>query len=282
MENNHGYSSSSSYGGVNIQSSAANTSHQIKDPLDHIRERESKKEGMGFWHKFIFHEEIQAAEAELQFLNSVKSDKGGTSVGISDARLRFLAFKSHGIIRMSILSLLFSTFCFIGLFFFVSQLAAVSISIFIMFHTFFPAYIVYGMKRFIDGERFTKPFYTKILTIWRVFEVIYLLFTALIVYLSKINWFGVIEHLKNYQIKLKVFKKILVQLLDKLQPEQISLMFSVYGMILLIGIIGYLLIIYKRIKWAKNLQRDISFEHSKEIKRPAQLARIKSGKIRSN
>lgn len=285
MENNYGQSSShnssGNYGGVNIQSNAAHNSHQVKDPLDHIREKDSKKEGLGFWHRFIFHEEIQAAEAELQYLNSTKSDKGGTSVGISDARLRFLALKSHGIIKMSFISLCICSFSFVGLYFFVSQLAAVLVSLFILFHTFFPAYIVYGMERFVDGDRFTKPFFTKIRTIWRVFEFTYLMFTVAIIYLSKVNWNMLFENIKNYEMKLKLFKKVMVYVLQKFQPEQIAMMFSVYGMVLLLGIVGYLLVSYKRAKWARKIQNEIIFEHSKEIKRPAQLARIKSGKVRN-
>lgn len=273
-----------SYGGIS-QHSAAHNSHNtqdFKDPLDYLKDEKHKKdsENIGFWHRFLFHEEINSREKELQFLNSGKSDKGGTSVGISDANLRFLALKSHGIIRMSMLSLFFSIGSFFGLFIFMNQLTAVIVSALILVHTFFPGYIIYGMQRFVDGDKFTKPFFQKFITVWRVFEILYVCFTAGVIYLSRFDWNLFIDYVKSYQIKTKIFKKIVLVILDKFHPEQLVLMLSVYGMILLLGILLYLVVMYKRIKWAKKIQKSIKFEHLKEVKRPAQLARIKSGKVR--
>lgn len=49
---------------------------------------------------------------ELQYLNATKSDHGGTSVGVSDAKLRFLGLKSYGIINVAFISLVLNLLIF--------------------------------------------------------------------------------------------------------------------------------------------------------------------------
>lgn len=272
-------------GGASTQNSQAYNNNSYKDPLEHYSERVSKgnsnPQSQGsFLDTFILHGQVQACESELQFLNSNKSDQGGTSVGISDSKLRFLVIKSHGIFQVAFWSIILNFILFSIFFLYVNQIGAFLLSTALLFHAFFPAYIIYGMKRFVGGEKFTKKFYLKMMNLWRFFEITYLCILFGVIYLTTLDWNVAFVKIVTWLASIKFIGPILAKLFMKIEPLSLHLLFQVYGLILLVGIIGYLIMIYRRRNTASKEQEDIKFEHDKETLRAIQIARIKAGKAR--
>lgn len=279
MDNN--YNASSFSGAQNTQFSAAQNHHTVKDPLDYYyKEKGSGSENGGFWKRFIFHEQVQDSEMELQYLNATKSDHGGTSVGVSDAKLRFLGLKSYGIINVAFISLLLNFLAFFILFNFAGQLLAFIFSIIMFSHVLFPGFVIYGMKRFTTKKgKFTTKYFQKIKGIWRIFEIAFITSMCAIAYLSTIDYQTKITLLQQ-TITNKVLLKLLKMITTKIDFVLIQGMFSVYLLVMLIAFLGYIIMGYIRNKKSIKVQEEIEFEHNKEIKRPAELARIKMGKLK--
>lgn len=275
-------SSSSFNGAQHTQFSAAQNHHTVKDPLDYYyKDKGGNSENGGFWKRFIFHEQVQDTEMELQYLNATKSDHGGTSVGVSDAKLRFLGLKSYGIINVAFISLVLNLLIFFILFNFAGQLLAFIFSLIMFIHVLFPGYVIYGMKRFTTKKgKFTTKYYQKIKAIWRLFELIFLLSIGAVFYLTTINYSQKIELLKGMTTN-KVFLKLIKITTSKINFEQLQGMFKVYLLIMLITFLVYIIVIYIRKKSSHKVQKEIEFEHNKEIKRPAELARIRMGKLKN-
>jgi hypothetical protein len=275
-------SASSFNGAQHTQFSAAQNHHTVKDPLDYYyKEKGGNSENGGFWKRFIFHEQVQDTEMELQYLNATKSDHGGTSVGVSDAKLRFLGLKSYGIINVAFISLVLNLLIFFILFNFAGQLLAFIFSLIMFIHVLFPGYVIYGMKRFTTKKgKFTTKYYQKIKAIWRLFELIFLTSIGAVFYLTTINYSQKIELLKEMTTN-KVFLKLIKITTSKINFEQLQGMFKVYLLIMLITFLVYIIVIYIRKKSSHKVQKEIEFEHNKEIKRPAELARIRMGKLKN-
>lgn len=275
-------SSSSFNGAQHTQFSAAQNHHTVKDPLDYYyKDKGGNSENGGFWKRFIFHEQVQDTEMELQYLNATKSDHGGTSVGVSDAKLRFLGLKSYGIINVAFISLVLNILIFFILFNFAGQLLAFIFSLIMFIHVLFPGYVIYGMKRFTTKKgKFTTKYYQKIKAIWRLFELIFLSSIGAVFYLTTINYSQKIELLKGMTTN-KVFLKLIKITTSKINFEQLQGMFKVYLLIMLITFLVYIIVIYIRKKSSHKVQKEIEFEHNKEIKRPAELARIRMGKLKN-
>lgn len=278
MDNHNAASFSGAQG---TQFSAAQNHHTVKDPMDfYYKDKGSKTEGGGFWTRFIFHEQVQDTEMELQYLNATKSDHGGTSVGVSDAKLRFLGLKSYGIINMSFVSLFLGFILFFVLFNFASQMLAFVFTLLFFIHTLFPAYVIYGMKRFTTNNgKFTTKYFKKIKSIWRIFEFSFVGAIFGVAYLTTINFVAKYESLKLL-VHNKVLLKLMGILTSKINIGQLSGLFSVYLLVMLISFLCYIVVIYIRSKNSLKVQKEIEFEHNKEIRRPAELARIRMGKLK--
>ena len=283
MMDNH-TNSQSHAGGYGTQASQAYNNNNYRDPLEHYSESKNSASGsksnFSFLDTFILHGQVQSYESELQFLNSNKSDQGGTSVGISDSKLRFLVIKSQGIVFVSFWSMFLNFIAFALLFINFSQLFAVVISALMLMHAFFPAYIIYAMKRFVIGEKFTKKFYKKMLNVWRFFEFMYLSFFGVVLYLQQLDWVVVRKEIIEYFLSIKIIGKLIAVYFSKIPVESLSLMFEVYGLVMLVGIIGYLIMAYLRNKEGVKEQEKILFDHSRETLRPIQLCRIAAGKLK--
>lgn len=275
------YNASSFSGGQNTQFSAAQNHHTVKDPLDYYyKDKGSKSENGGFWKRFIFHEQVQDSEMELQYLNATKSDHGGTSVGVSDAKLRFLGLKSYGIINIAFISLFLNFLVFFVLFNFAGQLLAFIFSLIMFSHVLFPGYVIYGMKRFTTKKgKFTTKYFYKIKGIWKIFEIIFLSLIGLVTYLTTID-FATKLTLLQQSISNKVALKLLKIITSKINFDLLQGMFKVYLLIMLIALLVYIVMAYFRNKSSIKIQSEIEFEHNKEVKRPAELARIKMGKLK--
>lgn len=275
------YNASSFSGGQNTQFSAAQNHHTVKDPLDYYyKDKGSKSENGGFWKRFIFHEQVQDSEMELQYLNATKSDHGGTSVGVSDAKLRFLGLKSYGIINIAFISLFLNFVVFFVLFNFAGQLLAFIFSLIMFSHVLFPGYVIYGMKRFTTKKgKFTTKYFYKIKGIWKIFEIIFLSLIGLVTYLTTID-FATKLALLQQSISNKVALKLLKIITSKINFDLLQGMFKVYLLIMLIALLVYIVMAYLRNKSSIKVQSEIEFEHNKEVKRPAELARIKMGKLK--
>ena len=275
------YNASSFSGGQNTQFSAAQNHHTVKDPLDYYyKDKGSKSENGGFWKRFIFHEQVQDSEMELQYLNATKSDHGGTSVGVSDAKLRFLGLKSYGIINIAFISLFLNFVVFFVLFNFAGQLLAFIFSLIMFSHVLFPGYVIYGMKRFTTKKgKFTTKYFYKIKGIWKIFEIIFLSLIGLVTYLTTID-FAIKLALLQQSISNKVALKLLKIVTSKINFDLLQGMFKVYLLIMLIALLVYIVMAYLRNKSSIKVQSEIEFEHNKEVKRPAELARIKMGKLK--
>lgn len=99
-------------------------------------------------------------------------------------------------------------------------------------------------------------------------------------YLTTINYSQKIELLKEMTTN-KVFLKLIKITTSKINFEQLQGMFKVYLLIMLITFLVYIIVIYIRKKSSHKVQKEIEFEHNKEIKRPAELARIRMGKLKN-
>lgn len=278
MDNN---SAASFSGAQNTQFSQAQGNNGSKDPLDYYyKNGDSGKDGPSFWGTFIFHDQVQDTEMELQYLNATKSDFGGTSVGVSDAKLRFLGIKSYGIIKVSFVSLLLNFIIFAILFNFAGQLIGFVFSLVMFIHVFFPGHVIYGMKRFTTKNgRFTTKYLKKIKSIWRLFEGTFLLAIGGVAYLSTIDYVAI---LTSFQAGLtnKIFIKLASMVTSKVDFKMFQGMFQVYLLVMLIAFLFYIIMAYIRSKKSAIVQKEIEFEHNKEIKRPAELARIRMGKLK--
>lgn len=275
------YNASSFSGGQNTQFSAAQNHHTVKDPLDYYyKDKGSKSENGGFWKRFIFHEQVQDSEMELQYLNATKSDHGGTSVGVSDAKLRFLGLKSYGIINIAFISLFLNFVVFFVLFNFAGQLLAFIFSLIMFSHVLFPGYVIYGMKRFTTKKgKFTTKYFYKIKGIWKIFEIIFLSLIGLVTYLTTID-FATKLALLQQSISNKVALKLLKIITSKINFDLLQGMFKVYLLTMSIALLVYIVMAYLRNKSSIKVHSEIEFEHNKEVKRPAELARIKMGKLK--
>ncbi|AXH16421.1 hypothetical protein CP985_03485 [Malaciobacter mytili LMG 24559] len=275
MESN-GYNTTQQYN--NQHSAAHNNNSSAKDPLDYFYSKDSKSSN-GSFKNFCFHEQIQDCEMELQYLHSNKSDFGGTTVGVSDSKMRFLGIKSYGIINNSIISIILNFIVFSFLFLEVSQLLAIICSILMLIHVLFPGYIAYGMKRFTNEKgKFTYRYYKKILNIWHTFEFIYLSILLTFIYLCTINVYQIIT---DYMVSIQhrtILHKVFNIFLSRIDLTQINTLIEVFTLSLLIGLFGYLVMIIRRTKYSEKIRKEIEFEHLKETRRPAELARIKAGK----
>ena len=277
MDSNNNASAFS--GAQNTQFSAAQNGNNTKDPLDYYYKDKQSSEGTGFWSAFLFHDQVQDAEMELQYLNATKSDFGGTSVGVSDAKLRFLGIKSYGIIKVSFVSLLLNFIIFSVLFLEAGQLLAFVFSLVCFIHVGFPSYVIYGMKKFTTKTgKFTLKYFQKIKGIWRIFEVSYIGIMAGVYYLSKYDFTTKVAQIQA-GIENKVLLKVYTIITEKINFSAFGEMLQVYLFVMLIALLGYIIVSYNTSKRSVVAQEELEFEHNKEIKRPAELARIKMGKL---
>lgn len=263
------------------QNFASQQNHNVKDPVDYYMERDNSKsnEGGGLG-SFFLHDQVHACEVELQLLNSAKSDEGGTSVGISDATLRFLAIRSVGIIKTSMISLFGIFLLYFIIFIYINQLIAIAFALFSLSHTLYPGYIVYGMKRFISRKgKFTKPFSNKISNAWRAFEVIYI-FTIIALIALLTRYKIVVTFVEESLNGNKYSSKIYSIFTSKIPLESFNGIYESFLFVMLTSLLIYIFVIKNRTTFAKEERKKINFEHSKETLRPLQLARIKCGKLK--
>lgn len=263
------------------QHSSAHASHSA-DPFANIRRNDSKGGEGGYIGDIFFHRQIQRYEEQLQFLNSNKADMAGTSVGISETKLRFMSFIAGHVIFVSLCSLLVGMIVFALFLQATGQylIAYLILGIFLS-HTFFPGYVVYLMKRHVSSKKFTGRFHKKILSAWHAFELTYILNIVGVYFMSLINWISIKEQLLlKIESKTSILNKFYKFVVNKINFESIAPVMEHLTVGLLFFFIIYMVLAYITNKRAVVEQEVNTFEHNKERLRPIQLARIKAGKFK--
>jgi len=238
----------------------------------------NSRKSSGFFMNWLLHKQIQNYEIEIQYLNSSKVDIAGTSVGVSDTRMRFLSLAASGVVLASLFSLLLMFVIFLGSYLYLGTLVAYLLGFAILLHGSFPGYIAYGMKKFVLGEKFTGQFYKKVLGAWHGFEVCYLGFIGIVYSFSILDWNLFKESLLSKLVGSSTIKQYLFKLVNPLDFSKAELLFEHMVICLLCFFIVYAFSMYLVNKKSSINQKELSFEHAKENKNAFDLARMKAGR----
>lgn len=285
MDNNSNSHTHGSHAGYSQGQFANTSSMHSADPFKEYgvgekKHRAGAKEGGGFLTSFLFHAQVQGYEEELQYLNSNKADLAGTSVGLSDTFLRFLTIRAGTISVTSYISLLIASIAFVSIFILANNIVAYLITTFILLHTFFPGYIIYGMKKYVMGEKFTKKFYRKILSAWHGFEFLYVFNIVIVFFLRKWDWEIVSNKYHSWVESKTILSKIFQKYVPSIHLDNIPNALDHLLIILLSGFILYSISMFFIDKNSVKEQRDNLFEHDKERLRPAEMAKKDAGRYK--
>ncbi len=268
-------------GGAHSPISAAHTA--AKDPFQGLsKERNSGEKGSstGIFGDLFLHKKVQVFEEQLQHLNSSKADMSSTSVGLSDTKFRFLSIGASTIIITSLLSLVFAMIAFVLIAMFTKEILLAGMAfVFIIGHSFFPGYIIYGMKKFVNRKTFTFKFYNKMINVWRWFEILYVINIGLLFYIQTLNWNNINNLVIDKISSITILKKVLLPRMSNVNLSDMPYILDSLIVCTLIGLILYMVAMFIVSKSAIKEQVENTYDHDRERLRPAQLARKRAGKV---
>jgi len=235
-------------------------------------------EGGGVLASIFMHVQIQSYEEQLQFLNASKADFAQTSVGESDTFFRFLGIRAVSVVMTSLLSMVTGMILFIWIAMKTELFLGYILLFIFLTHSFFPGYISYRMKKFTLKE-FTTKYYKKVLTAWHSFELFYILLLLGVGFLRTLRWDIIELFVRNIEFSSTIGKKFFLPLLEKVDLDKMPYALEHLFLALLSMLVLYAFSMFSVHKSAEKGMEKSFLAHDKEKLRPAQIVRIKAGKL---